>query len=408
MNSRLTKAVTVFAGRRDGYQLPWALGEQGLLEAHVADVYGGGALRHLPFLKPGLRACKGLPSSRVEWSAATAALTALCLSSRKLNRKLIPVRDRILSLRAAELAIERDAVYFPYSYYAGDGIARYGRSTRANLIFQVHPHGDFLRACYAADMEREPAGRPSLLREEEHSQVSEFQALIEQAPLSAHGMMCASTFTKRSLVHAGVRCPIAVVPYGVDADKFQARLAPPSNRRLTLSFVGQISQRKGFVHLLNGMARSGCDVHLDIISRGSVPAEFQPFLDRVSHTLHRGLDDGATWDLVRKSDLFALPSVAEGFGLVILEAMACGVPVMTTTATGGADVITHGVDGLVLEPGDAAAIAAELARHASDRDRCAEMGFAARRTAERCSWERFRTRVAEAYASLLSPSHMIS
>lgn len=89
---------------------------------------------------------------------------------------------------------------------------------------------------------------------------------------------------------------------------------------------------------------------------------------------------------MRRSDVFVFPSLFEGFGLVILEAMAQGLPVITTPHTAGPDLIADGVDGFIVPIRDAPAIAARLDSLHRDRDRLAAMGAAARAKAFSFTW----------------------
>ena len=81
--------------------------------------------------------------------------------------------------------------------------------------------------------------------------------------------------------------------------------------------------------------------------------------------------------------MFALASRYEGFGNVIVEAMACGVPVVATSAPGTRDIVSSGADGVIVERHEPAALAAALFDVLSDREMRRRMGEAARRKAER-------------------------
>jgi glycosyltransferase involved in cell wall biosynthesis len=96
-----------------------------------------------------------------------------------------------------------------------------------------------------------------------------------------------------------------------------------------------------------------------------------------------------------------LPSIAEGFGLVILEAMACGVPVLCTTSTGGANFIAHRQNGLLIAPGSVAAIEQELAWALTHRDELFQIGQAARVEAEKHTWAAYRRKFFAAYCSVI-------
>jgi len=100
-------------------------------------------------------------------------------------------------------------------------------------------------------------------------------------------------------------------------------------------------------------------------------------------------------EVLRSCDVFVLPSYFEGFGLVLLEALACGLPVITTTATAGPDIIARGNDGWVIEPGNLKALTEAMEFCVANRDRIAQMGVNARQTAERFSWDAYGDRWSE-------------
>ncbi len=106
--------------------------------------------------------------------------------------------------------------------------------------------------------------------------------------------------------------------------------------------------------------------------------------DRVPH--------GEVSSLMQQCDVFVFPSYFEGFGLVLLEAMACGLPVITTTATAGPDIVTEGQDGWVIEPGDLTSLVEKMTFCLEHPQYVREMGLHARSTAERFTWAAYGDR----------------
>jgi glycosyltransferase involved in cell wall biosynthesis len=95
----------------------------------------------------------------------------------------------------------------------------------------------------------------------------------------------------------------------------------------------------------------------------------------------------------QSADLFVFPSVAEGFGLVLLEALACGLPILSTTPTAAPDLIENGSQGFVVEPRRPDLIADRIAWALDHRSDVVEMGHQARLRAEQFTWQRFRSDV---------------
>jgi glycosyltransferase involved in cell wall biosynthesis len=102
------------------------------------------------------------------------------------------------------------------------------------------------------------------------------------------------------------------------------------------------------------------------------------------------------------SSVFVLPSLADSFALVVLEAMACGVPVIVTENTGSKEVFRDGVDGFVVPIRDVEAIKEKILFLYENRDVCQAMGEAARQRASEVTWDRLERRAVEIYGAIES------
>lgn len=194
----------------------------------------------------------------------------------------------------------------------------------------------------------------------------------------------ASAFTRKSL-EGRTSLPVHVTPYGFPVEEFTARAAPPTGPFRVLS-VGTHDLRKGTPYLLEAWKRAAIpDAELHLIGPLRLS---KPFLDRYAglfvHRPHAAKKELA--DIYPTADLLAFPTLGDGFGLVIQEAMCCATPVVTTPCGGGPECITDGVDGWIVAPRDVDALVHRFRAAAADRDACARVGRAARARAERGTW----------------------
>ena len=398
-------AVICFAGPRDRYQSALALQENHALEALVTEAYFGkfwaetglagqnfhrfAKARHHP----------DIPPTKAVRSLGAFVRTLRARFDRRKDSPHLAIADRLLGEKAGQVALRRRAPLIGYSYYADAAFRMMAGSGLPRILFQVHPNGKYLRELFRQEIEKVPEARASLMEEAE---MSPLFAANDEACAMADAVICASTFTRSSLAAAGSVAPAHVVGYGVDLDVFTARSAAPSAKPLTVGFVGALSQRKGARYLLGALAAlpKGA-ARLILYTRAAIDRDLIRGFASVDVELRSGLSDTALAADIRRCDLVALPSIAEGFGLVILEAMACGVPVLCTTSTGGADFIRHRRNGLLIEPGSVAAIEQELAWALTHRDELFQLGQAARAEAEKHTWAEYRRKFFAAYANVI-------
>jgi glycosyltransferase involved in cell wall biosynthesis len=154
-----------------------------------------------------------------------------------------------------------------------------------------------------------------------------------------------------------------------------------------LLFVGNLIPRKGLHHLLAALARlPERNWQLHAVGRTDVDADYTAQIQaqiaqmglNASVTLHGRVSDSALTKHLAHSHLLAVPSY-EGFGIVYLEAMAFGLPVIASTAGAAYEIVQPGVNGFLVEPAETNGLAKTLTRCLDDRSALAEMGQAARR-----------------------------
>jgi glycosyltransferase involved in cell wall biosynthesis len=173
---------------------------------------------------------------------------------------------------------------------------------------------------------------------------------------------------------------VAVIPPGVDVRKFEPSAKREAVGPLRLLFVGGDFKRKGGYDLFRAVASLPGPVEVDVVTRD--PSVNSPTSSEVR--VHLGVEPNSEEmrALYRAADIFVLPTYGDGMPLVIAEAMASGLPVVSTGVGAIPELVESGRNGFIVEPGDVASLARALDRLVSDdalRDR---MGRASRDIAE--------------------------
>ena len=214
-----------------------------------------------------------------------------------------------------------------------------------------------------------------------------YQERLEQEPFEADFCVAASSFSQQSLIEAGINSArIRILPLGADLSQFPF-IAREQKGPLRVLFVGGIGQRKGIKYLLEAVKNlNSPQIQLQLL--GPLPAdtspleEWSPWFDYLGRTNQTGVAKH-----MQEADVLVLPSVFEGFGLVILEAMATGLPVIASTHSCAPEVIEENVSGFVLRHDDVMGLSNKIAWCAENRPELCEMGRAARQRALDFSWE---------------------
>ncbi|MCY7333495.1 MAG: glycosyltransferase family 4 protein [Pseudanabaena sp. CAN_BIN31] len=209
----------------------------------------------------------------------------------------------------------------------------------------------------------------------------------------ADHIFVASSFTQRSLLDIGVpHSKITVIPYGAPIEYFEPR--QKQDQVFRAMFAGQVSTRKGAHYLLQAWQELRLpDSELLLVGVSQLPVTWlDKYSDRVRMT--GSVPHSTLNEYYSSANVFVFPSLVEGFGLVLLEAMACGIPIITTPNTAGLDIITDGVEGFIIPIRDVEAIKTKLEWCYSHPHELAEMGMAARRRAEQLTWESYRKKLA--------------
>ena len=370
-----------------------ALEEQGLLAAYTTGIAIGsdsrltGAAARLAQARPVVRnrLLAGIPAERVR--AHPVIEGAIRLAARAARSSGLPFNlyDALFTSHDLTVALSPWPRGTTGVYAYEDGALRtFQRARRmdAARIWDLPiPHRRFVEQMFAGESIRWPGAMVGPPHRE-----PPWKTRRKDAELAlATRVVVASSFTRTSLEAIGCEPPISVAPYGFPIELFAARRSAPTGPFRVLA-VGNHDVRKGTPYLLEAWKAANLkDAELHLIGPLRLSKTFIGAYDGMfKHTPHVARGNlGAHY---AEADLVAFPTLADGFGLVIQEAMCSGTPVLTTPCGGGPECITDGVDGWIVPPRDIDALVARLREAAANRDRLHAMGQAARRRAEGFTW----------------------
>lgn len=222
-----------------------------------------------------------------------------------------------------------------------------------------------------------------------------YQRLCEE-PHRADIVVGASQFTLQTLRESGVEeKKLRYLPLGFEADRIPFMENKESRKGpLKLLFAGRITQRKGIKYLLEAMKEfDPKQAELHII--GYVHGSGKALMKYDNFILHPPVQQYELFKMYSEFDAFVLPTVFEGFGLVILEAMAAGLPVITTPHSIGPEIIDHGKNGYIVPIRKVEALASTIRDLMSKSEgEMDQMRRLARTSAMNLSWVKYRERLA--------------
>ncbi len=236
-----------------------------------------------------------------------------------------------------------------------------------------------------------------------HRRITEVK---DQEIARADHILTVSEIARASYLAAGVPADkVHAVSLGADLDLFRMReLSGPAPGRFRFVYCGAMLIRKGFDVLAAAFLAAslrGLDAELRVVGpRGDASADAQRLPPDRVRLLGPLPQDGVAAEL-RAADCLVLPSRSDSFGLVVAEALACGVPVIVSDQVGAKDLVTPGQTGYIVPAADAEALAAVLLACGSHRSALWAMTGACRAAVESASWEAYHARLAALVSRLL-------
>ena len=204
-----------------------------------------------------------------------------------------------------------------------------------------------------------------------------------------------SPFVRSTLLdHSVCKAPIAIIPFGSPPISTVPQVALV-NTPLRLLFVGRLGQRKGLSYVLEAVRLLGKQVTLTLIGRPT-SLQCKPLIKALNqHRYIESLPHSVLLEEMGKHDVLVFPTLFEGYALVINEALSQGLPVITTTNSGGSEAIRNGVEGYIVPLCNSQAIAERLQELIDNRSLLGLMRKACLQRAAELSWSAYEESLVE-------------
>ncbi len=211
-----------------------------------------------------------------------------------------------------------------------------------------------------------------------------------------------SLFVKRTFLGEGIKEKKLIhIPYGVDL--FEFRQIPKEDNIFRVIYAGGMSLQKGVHYLLQAFSELNLS-NSELLLIGSANDEIKPFFKKyedkfkwIGHIPQRDL-----YKYYSQGSVFILNSIQDGFGMVMIQAMACGLPVICTTNTGGEDIVRDGKDGFIIPIRNVEVLKEKLLYLHKNPEICRQMGQSAKeRISEGFTWDDYGNKMIKAYENIL-------
>lgn len=218
-------------------------------------------------------------------------------------------------------------------------------------------------------------------------------------------IMVPSNFVKDTFIQKGIKGnKILVCPYGVDVSKFKK--VPKEDEVFRVIFAGSISFQKGIQYLLQAVSELELD-NFELVLIGRIEnSEMEKLVKNTKNCKFIGRipQDKLYWQYSQGS-LFVQPSIQDGFAMTIIEAMSCGLPIISTTNVGGSDIINSGENGYVVPIRNVQVLKDKIIELYNDVEKLKQMSENAKKTASLYTWDRYGEITSKIYLDLFNNRH---
>lgn len=379
-------------GTREYYAIPNALYQQGKLAGLATDWYAPRSpiLRHL--LGRLSRSALLARSSTIPDELVRSFPLRSLLWKRKVRRLAAQGRayeayaqtDSAFASAVSNLIFPPHQIFFGYSYASLEILEAERRRGVKTLLGQIDP-GALEFRLVSDEMSRFPefAGPPSEFPTNFYDRNRREWELADR-------ILVNSEFSREALIKQGVQPEkLVVVPLCFEPQKDSAvakSKKTATGQPLNVLFLGQVILRKGIHYLLEAARKLDPEkVHFDVVGPVGIKPEAVAKAPQ-NVTFHGRAVGRQAADWYRRSDLFVLPTLSDGFAITQLEAMSHGLPVVATPCCG--EVVADGIDGFVVPPRDPAALVGAFQKYLAEPELLGHQGISALKKASLFTTER--------------------
>ena len=402
----MAKIIVAHPFRQHSFRLATALNEENCLLSYCTTVYDKkGSL--MGFVKKFLkganlkkaagRKCDAIEDNQVKLFCECRGYFALLLNRicpfPNLNRTYQRYLYRSFGKKVARFAMKQDA----------DAVIMFDTTATACFKLLKESHSDISCILDMAAITR-PYARKIYDEEEErlniniYSQQQKYlsnQRVMEymnQELKFADIFLVASKFVEDSLYFCGVNDKkIYTIPYGVDLNRFRPIRTNNETSKLKILYVGHVAYQKGVHYLLSAVKSLPQDTY--VLDLYGMYSENDPLYGQIKKNsnvqLHGFVTPDKLPEIYCNADVFVFPSTNDGYGLVVLESLACGTPVISSRNAGACDLISEGVNGFCFDSGDVDKLASDLEWCLKHKNQLKIMREAAVESVKNHTWESY-------------------
>lgn len=311
------------------------------------------------------------------------------IKSKKFHLWIMDKRNKNFSVKVGELAKKKAKILWSGMAGSLEAFVIAKQNNIKCILDQFSGHPAVLNKILNEELQKYPELKNIIQEKISPLQMKRLMKEMDLADIIVTG----SNFAKKTLEENGIpESKIIVIPYGIDTKRFASKLKKPSDGIFRLLFVGNISIPKGCHYLLKTIKKiDKPDIKLTMIGR----MENRYFLDNFGNYFNwiPSIPHSQIPSYYNEADVFIFPSLFEGSALVVYEALASGLPVITTPNSGS--IVRNNIDGFIIPIRDIDAIKEKILLLYNNKILRQKMAKSAREQAEKYSWEAYRKKVAD-------------